>query len=119
MLVIKQMCCKVYNITLLSLTQKKVKYNISVIAEMLLHLLLLLVLPLSNCESSKETVKDDLEETMFKSEKLKGLKDKVEELEKKLETKNAEVENLQEQLKEVKVQLVSGGGQSKEASCRN
>ena len=86
---------------------------------MSLLLLLLLVLPLSNCESSKGAVKDDLEETMYKSEKLNGIEDKVEELEKKLETKNAEVENLQEQLKEVKVQLVSGGGQSKEASCRN
>ena len=74
---------------------------------MSLLLILLLVLPLSNCESSNETVRDDLEETMYKSEKLDRIEDKVEELEEKLETKNAEVENLQEQLKEVKVQFKS------------
>merc|ERR1711971_351846 len=76
-----------------------------VIAKMSLLLILLLVLPLANSESSKETVKDDLEQTMYKSEKLNGIEDKFEELEKKLETKNVDVENLQEQLKEMKVQL--------------
>ena len=72
---------------------------------MALLLLLLLALPLSNCESSKETVKDDLEETMYKSEKLEGIEEKVEELETKLEAKNVEMANLQNQLKEVKMQL--------------
>ena len=69
---------------------------------MSLLLFLLLVLPLSNCESSKETVKDDGMGTMYKSGSIEN---KFEELEKKLETKNAEVENLQEQLKEMKVQF--------------
>ena len=74
---------------------------------MSLLLLLLLVLPLANCESSKETVKDDLEQTMYNSEKLNGIENKVEELEKKLETKNEEVENLQNQLNKMKVQFGS------------
>ena len=74
---------------------------------MSLLLLLLLVLPLSNCESSKETVKDDLVETMYKSEKLNGIEDKVEELEKKLETKNVEVENLHRRLTEMEMQFES------------
>ena len=69
---------------------------------MSLLLLLLLVLPLSNCESSKETVKDDRIGTMYTS---MSIENKFEELEKKLETKNAEVENLQEQLKDMKVQF--------------
>ena len=42
---------------------------------------------------------------MYKSETVGGLEDKFEELEKKLETKTVEVENLQEQLKEAKVQF--------------
>ena len=99
-------------------------FNNSVNVEMPLLLLLLLVLPLSNPVSSEqsENVKDDPEETMYKSEKLE---DKFEELmqrmermdiswktekadlEKKLETKNVEVENLQEQLKEVKVKMLA------------
>ena len=85
---------------------------------MFLPLLLLLVLPQSNCVSSKQYGLEDAVDDL-KSEKLEDIENKVEELENKLQTKNAEVENLQEQLKEVKVQLVSGGGQSKEASCRN
>ena len=72
---------------------------------MSLLLLLLLVLPLSNCKSSKETVKDDLEETMYKNENMDRIQDKIEELEKKLETKNAEVENLQKRLTEMEVQF--------------
>ena len=72
---------------------------------MSLLLLLLLVLPLSNCESSNETVKDDLKEIMYKNENLGRIQDKVEELEKKLETKNAEVENLQKRLTEMEVQF--------------
>ena len=43
---------------------------------MSLLLLLLLVLPLTNCKSSNETVKDDLEETMYKNEKVGGIEDK-------------------------------------------
>ena len=77
-------------------------------AEMSLHLLLLLVLPL--CVSAKqalleETVNDDVDETMYKSEKLDNIEDKFEELEEKLETKNVEVENLQKRLKEMEVQF--------------
>merc|ERR1711990_283857 len=74
-----------------------------VIAEMSPLLLPVLVLRLSNCESSNETVRDDPEK-MYKSEKLDDKEEKLEELEKKLEAKNVEVENLQNQLKEVKVQ---------------
>ena len=71
---------------------------------MSLLLLLFLVLRLSNCASSNETVGDDLEKVMYKSEKLGGKEEKLEELEKKLEATNVEVENLQKQLKEMKVQ---------------
>ena len=83
-------------------------FNNSVNVEMPLLLLLLLVLPL--CVSAKqalleETVNDDVDETMYKSEKLDNIGDNIEELEEKLETKNVEVENLQTQLKEVKVQF--------------
>ena len=90
-------------------------------------LLLLLVLPLSICVSSKqygtgENVEDDLEEKLYKREKLDDMEDKFQELiqrmdnrwkmekahlEKMLETKNVEVENLQKQLKEMKVQFES------------
>ena len=69
---------------------------------MSLLLLLLLVLPLSNCESSNETVKDDRIGTMYTS---MSIENKFEELEKKLETKNVEVENLQRQLEDMKVQF--------------
>ena len=41
------------------------------------------------------------EETMYKSEKLDEIENKVEELEKKLEVKNAELENLQRRFNEV------------------
>ena len=83
--------------------------------------LLLLILPLLNCESVKkltleENVRDNSEETMCKSEKLNSLENKFEELvqrmermdtswkmekahlEKKLETKNVEVENLEKRV---------------------
>ena len=84
---------------------------------MSLLLLFLLVLPLSNCESSKEIVQDDLEETIYKSEKLEEIEDKVEELENKLEAKNVELDNLQNQLKEVKMEL--GYSQKKAADLEN
>jgi len=79
----------------------------SVNVEMFLLPFLLLVLPLSSPVSSKpsgpkENVKD--EETMYKSENLDYI---VEELEKKLETKNVNVENHQKQLKEMEVQFES------------
>ena len=91
-------------------------YNVSVIAKMPPLLLLLLVLPLSICVSSGigdrgqgtgENVEDDLEEKLYKREKLDDMEDKFQELiqrmdnrwkmerallEKKLETKNVEVE---------------------------
>ena len=72
--------------------------------------LLLLHLLLHLCVSAKqsrleEAVKDDLEEIMCKTEKLDGTESIIEELESKLETKIVEVENLQTQLKEVKVQF--------------
>ena len=68
---------------------------------MSLLLLLLLVLPLSNCDS--ETFKDD---TMHTSESIENKFEKLENnWRQELETKNAEVENLQEQLKDMKVQF--------------
>ena len=83
-------------------------YNNSVNVEMPLLLPFFLVLPfcLSNPVSSehsglKETVKDDLEETMYKNENLDDIENKVEELQRKLETKNVNEENLQKQLKEM------------------
>merc|ERR1712110_1054951 len=97
-------------------------YNISVIAEMCLLLLLLLVLPLSNRVSSEQS---GLEEEKYKSENLNGIDKKVYELmqrmermniswklekadlEKKLEAKNAEVENLQKRMMEGEVQFES------------
>ena len=69
-------------------------------------LLLLLVLRLSNCVSSKETVRDNPEEMMYKGEKLEGKEEKLEELEIKLEAKNVKVENLEKEVKELKVQCV-------------
>ena len=97
-------------VTLLIFHPQKVSVQHLVGAEMSLHLLLLLVLPL--CVSSKqalleETVNDDVDETMYKSEKLDNIEDKFEELEEKLETKNVEVENLQKRLKEIEVQFES------------
>merc|ERR1711971_701668 len=97
------------------------------IAKMPPLLLLLLVLLLSICVSSKQyrtedKVEDDLEDKMYKREKLDDMEDKFQELmqrmdnrwkmekahlEKKLETKNVEVENLQKQLKEMEVQFES------------
>merc|ERR1712037_716516 len=94
----------------------------SVNVEMPLLLLLLLVLPLSNRVSSEQS---RLEEEKYKSENLNGIDKKADELmqrmerldiswklekadlEKKLETKNAEVENLQERVKEGEVQFES------------
>jgi len=85
-------------------------------------LLLLLVLPLSNRVSSEES---RLEEEKYESENLNGIDKKVDELmqrmermdiswelekadlEKKLETKNEEVENLQKRMKEGELQLES------------
>ena len=90
--------------------------------------LLLLVLPLLNCESVKqstleENVRDNSEETMCKSEKLNSLENKFEELvqriermdtswkmekahlEKKLETKKVEVENLEKRVNAGEVQF--------------
>merc|ERR1712037_1030639 len=76
----------------------------SVNVEMPLLLPFFLVLPfcLSNPVSSehsglKGNVKDDLEETLYKSENL----DDIEELIRKLETKNVNAEILQKQLKEM------------------
>ena len=90
-------------------------------------LLLLLVLPL--CVSAKhsgleETVKDDLEETMYKSEKLSNVNEEVlmqrmermeiswetekADLEKKLETKNVEIENLQNNSRRWRCSLKAG-----------
>merc|ERR1719209_1872154 len=66
--------------------------------------ILFLVFSLSSCVSSRETARDDLEDRMYKSEKLDGKEDKIEELENKLEVKNVEVEKLQNQVKELKVQ---------------
>merc|ERR1712037_76941 len=94
----------------------------SVNVGMPLPLLLLLVLPLSNRVSSEQS---RLEEEKYKSENLNGIDKKADELmqrmerldiswklekadlEKKLETKNAEVENLQERVKEGEVQFES------------
>ena len=42
---------------------------------------------------------------MYKNENMDRIQDKIEELEKKLETKNAEVENLQKRLTEMEVQF--------------
>ena len=112
------------------LSSTKSTNNILVIAEMSLLLQLLLLLFLSNCvtvqqSSLEEAVGYDLEETTNKSDKVTGIESKSEELtqrmermeiswklekanlETKLETKNVEVENLQEQLKEVKVHFES------------
>ena len=90
---------------------------------LLLHLLLHLCIVSAKQSRLKEMVKDDLEETVYKSGKLNNDQDKDDELmqrvermeiswkaekahlENKLEAKNVEVENLQEQLKEVKVQF--------------
>ena len=83
---------------------------------MSLLLLLLLVLPLSNCEFSNETVKDDLEETMYKKEKVGGIEDKVEELEKKLDTKNMEVENLQKRLTELTEEVMKMKNQKQDVA---
>merc|ERR1712210_325814 len=86
----------------------------SVNVEMPLLLLLLLVLPLSNPVSSRPS---RLEENMKeeKSEKLNDIDKKVEKLiqrmermdilDKKLETKNVEMENLQQQVKEGELQF--------------
>ena len=97
--------------------------KISVVVKMSFLLLLHLLLHL--CVSAKqsgleETVKDDLEKTMYKSEKLNkvneeelmqrmGISWKKEKahLENKLETKNVEVEDVQKQLKEMKVQFTA------------
>merc|ERR1712210_224564 len=88
----------------------------SVNVEVPLLLLLLLVLPLSNPVSSRPS---RLEENMKeeKSEKLNDIDKKVEKLiqrmermdilEKKLEIKNVEVENLQQQVKEGELQFES------------
>ena len=99
---------------------------LSVSVEMSFLLLLHLLLHL--CVSAKqsrleEMVKDDLEETVYKSGKLNNDQDKDDELmqrvermeiswkaekahlENKLEAKNVEVENLQRQLEEMKVQF--------------
>ena len=75
---------------------------------MFLLLLLLLVLPLSNHVSPKETFKDDREGLMYTQ--LDGIEDKFEQLERKLDV---EVENLEEQLKEMKVQF---GNKDREAA---
>merc|ERR1719341_961920 len=90
---------------------------------LLLHLLLHLCVVSAKQSRLKEMVKDDLEETVYKSGKLNNDQDKDDKLmqrvermeiswkaekahlENKLKAKNVEVENLQEQLKEVKVQL--------------
>merc|ERR1712210_398515 len=76
----------------------------SVNVEMPLLLPFFLVLPfcLSNPVSSEHSglkVKDDLEETMYKSENLDDIENEVEEpIRKQLETKNVNEENLQKQL---------------------
>ena len=97
--------------------------NISVSVEM--SVLLLLHLLLYNVSSPNQSMLEDidLEKTKYKSEKLNNVIENEEELmqrmeimesswkmekvnlEKKLETKNVEVENLQQELKEVKVQF--------------
>ena len=76
-------------------------------------LLLLLVLPLSEQSGLEDAFKEDPEETIYKSgegieyklEQLMQRMERMDDLEKKLETKNVEVENLQQQLKEMKVQF--------------
>ena len=83
---------------------------------LLLLLLLVLVLPLTNCKSSNETVKDDLEDTMYKKEKVGGIEDKVEELEKKLDTKNVEVENLQKWLTELTEEVMKMKNQKQDVA---
>ena len=106
----------------------KIMCNTSVIAEMSFLLVLHLLLHLGNCVLAKqsrleETIKDDLKKAIFKNEKLNKVTEKEEELmqrmertdiswkmekehlENELETKNVEVENLQQQLKEMKVQF--------------
>ena len=113
-----------YAIISLSYLSKGKICNISVVTEMsfllLLHLLLHLCVSAEQSEL-EETIKDDQEETMYKSEKLYNVNEeemmqrvertdvswKTEKahLENKLETKNMEVENLQQQLKEMKVQF--------------
>ena len=90
-------------------------YNNSVNVEMSLLLLLLLVLSLSNLVSSKpsgleknvkeEENSENLNDIDKKVEKLIQRMERMDILEKKLEAKNMEVENLQKQLKEVKVQM--------------
>ena len=90
---------------------------------LLLHLLLHLCVVSAKQSRLKEMVKGDLEETVYKSGKLNNDQDKDDKLmqrvermeiswkaekahlENKLETKNMEVENLQQQLKEMKVQF--------------
>jgi len=88
----------------------------SVNVEMPLLLPFFLVLPfcLSNPVSSEHSglkEKDDLEETMYKNENLDDIETKVEELQRKLETKNVNVENLQKQLMEMEVQFESKVGE--------
>ena len=74
-------------------------------------LLLLLVLPLSNCESVKQSgledaINIDPEEKMYNSEKLNNVTEKEDELiQRILEIKDVEIETLRQQLKEVKVQF--------------
>ena len=60
---------------------------------------------LSNPVSSKEYFEDHTEETTYS--KSESIEDKFEELEKKLETKNMDVENLQKRLAEMEVQFES------------
>ena len=89
-------------------------FNNSVNVEMPLLLLLLLVLPLSNPVSSRPSrLKENMKEE--KSEKLNDIDKKVEKLiqrmermdilEKKLETKNVEVENLLKRVEEGELQF--------------
>merc|ERR1711971_25604 len=89
----------------------------SVNVEMPLLLLLLLVLPLSNRASSRPSGLEEAVKEEEKSEKLNDIDKQVEKLiqrmermdilEKKLEIKNVEVENLQQQVKEGELQFES------------
>ena len=82
-----------------------------------------LLLHLSNCGSSKQfgledAIKDGPEETMYKSKKLNSIEEKEEEY--KVERMNIsckmELENLRQQLEEMKVQFGNGKNGNKEVA---
>ena len=126
--VINEVCCQAIHIISLALIFQRLCATLQSSLRCLFLLVLYLLLHLGICVSAKqsrleETIKDDLKKAIFKNEKLNKVTEKEEELmqrmertdiswkmekehlENELETKNVEVENLQQQLKEMKVQF--------------